>query len=226
MLVEKTSSKLREFFNSGIWTEMLGIKVAEIEDYHRKEAEWLRHYVVDNGYRKVLDIGCGTGESIAPLSDLDISIVGVDIAENQLSIARSRFNSNPRIELLNYDASQLPEAWTDSFDLAYCIGAGFGNLEDLQLLVLKNMLRVTKKEGSVVLSVYSERARKAQREWYTKQGLEIQDVNDYVTFLKTGIVSERFTKEKLHHLGEMVNARVEIIELTPIAYMAIFHQKV
>ncbi|RLE43296.1 hypothetical protein DRJ48_01275 [Candidatus Woesearchaeota archaeon] len=219
-------TKIREFFNSGIWTSMLNHTVDEIEEYHMKEAEWLREFMLQYKPGRVLDVGCGSGESIAPISDLEMEIYGIDIAERQLEIAAERFQGNTNVHLMQCDASQMPADWTNKFDVAYCMGAGFGNMEGLQMDVLREMIRVTKPNGRIVISVYSEHAKEAQRAWYTSIGLQIVDDSGDCTLFANGMVSERFTKGKLYALAERLGLEVEIEELTPIAYIAVFHQKV
>ena len=58
----------------------------------------------------VLDAGCGTGENALHVGSLGLSVLGVDVAETALAIAREKANSNVRgirVEFAAADAFQL-----------------------------------------------------------------------------------------------------------------------
>lgn len=73
----------------------------------------------------VLDLGCGAGQTLLQIAELvgaNGSVIGVDISNVLLSIARERCASDPRIELIEADAQTLclPKASLD------CIFSRFG----------------------------------------------------------------------------------------------------
>jgi SAM-dependent methyltransferase len=58
------------------------------------------------GRGRCLDLGCGTGLAIAALVDAGWSVVGTDLSQDQLNVARRHFGDIA--ELLNCDAHDLP----------------------------------------------------------------------------------------------------------------------
>jgi SAM-dependent methyltransferase len=55
----------------------------------------------------VLDAGCGTGENALHVASLGLSVLGVDIAETALAIARSKAVGGIEVEFAAVDAFQL-----------------------------------------------------------------------------------------------------------------------
>ena len=96
---------------------------------------------------KLLDVGCGPGQSTAALAAQGhhAAIVGIDISEVYVDFAASR-NSDPRITFQAADASHLPFE-DDSFDRAVCqLVLQF--MPDPRLAVLE--MRRTVRPGGVV----------------------------------------------------------------------------
>ncbi len=74
------------------------------------ELEKLNTYL--KPYARVLDVGCAAGRDTRILKDQGYNVVGVDLAEKLLSIARRQ---NPDIEFIHADMRKLPIA-DNSFD--------------------------------------------------------------------------------------------------------------
>jgi ubiquinone/menaquinone biosynthesis C-methylase UbiE len=70
---------------------------------------------------RILDVGCGTGEIALRLAALypDATIVGVDIIEAHLDLARARSTFGDRVQFQVADAFELPFD-AKSFDLVVC----------------------------------------------------------------------------------------------------------
>ncbi len=117
----------------------------------------LRSKVVDftnpkNG-SKILDIATGTGKQAFAFAKKGYEIIGVDLSEAMLKIANKKNKyGNVKFELA--DATNLPFE-DNSFDIS-CISFA---LHDMPLFIrekaLKEMVRVTKKEGMIVIVDYA-----------------------------------------------------------------------
>ena len=108
---------------------------------------------------KVLDLGCGDGTTALPEAQLGADVLGVDIARNLVEAARQRAAaeklSNLRFE--EGDATNLEGLADKSFDLVVSIfGAMFA---PRPFDVAKEMVRVTKPGGRVVMSPSAIHAR-------------------------------------------------------------------
>lgn len=72
------------------------------------------------GGRRLLDVGCGTGASAAPMLARGYDVVGVDISEGMLAAARERLGPDVRLE--RADMRALPVL--GSFDLVWSVSDG------------------------------------------------------------------------------------------------------
>lgn len=94
---------------------------------HQAVAIWPQELVIFRGYGlagaiRILDVGCGTGEITTRLAALypEASLVGVDLIEEHLEVARARAGQvSGRVSFQSADAFALPFA-DASFDLVVC----------------------------------------------------------------------------------------------------------
>jgi ubiquinone/menaquinone biosynthesis C-methylase UbiE len=100
-----------------------------------------------SGNEQILDIACGTGELEKLLlnSYPQLQIIGVDISENMLEMARSKL---PNLEFIKAEAIALPFD-TSSFDLA--ITASAFHYFDRPDLALTEIHRVLKPNGKLII---------------------------------------------------------------------------
>jgi len=97
----------------------------------------------------VLDVGCSTGACARSIVDISkCNYVGVDIEEHYIKIAKKR---SPAASFYAMDARKMsfPE---DSFDLAMFIGVMHHMDDDLVKSCLKEVSRVLRKNGRVIIA--------------------------------------------------------------------------
>lgn len=86
-----------------------------------QEIELIRRYTLPTD-AQILDAGCGTGEGASRLAELfpGAKVLGVDIIDHHLELARSRYTSfSPRLVFEHQSVFEL-EAADRSFDLTVC----------------------------------------------------------------------------------------------------------
>lgn len=109
-------------------------------------------YVVNTRPESVLDIATGTGDLAISFSKFDIpKIVGFDLSEGMLSIARKKVEKNKeaqRVEFIQGDSEKMPFD-DNSFD-AITVAFGVRNFETLEI-GLAEILRVLKPGGLFVV---------------------------------------------------------------------------
>lgn len=109
-------------------------------------------YVVNTRPESVLDIATGTGDLAISFSKFDIpKIVGFDLSEGMLSIARKKVEKNKeaqRVAFIQGDSEKMPFE-DDSFD-AITVAFGVRNFEILEV-GLSEILRVLKPGGIFVV---------------------------------------------------------------------------
>ena len=138
---------------------------------------------------RILDVGCGTGNFSIKLSQLGCSVVGIDVSENMLEIAKkksARLNLN--IKFLHGNSEELPFD-DESFDAVISITAieFFTNWGKS----IKEMLRVIKKEGSLVIGTINKNS--SWGKLYSTTYFKENTVFKYANFLN---------KEDLSNIGK------------------------
>ena len=107
----------------------------------------LRPILAGLTFASVLDIGCGTGELLAHLTEWgQIQLAGLDIAPNMIAAAQAKLG--PQVDLRVGDAESLPWEPT-SFDLVLCTNS-FHHYPDPNRS-LTEMRRVLKRNGHLLL---------------------------------------------------------------------------
>ena len=123
--------------------------------YGRRTVERLR---LAPGER-VLDVCCGSGASAIPAAETvgaAGSVVGVDLAENLLELARSKARQRglTNIEFRSGDMTQLPFD-EGSFDVAVCV-FGIFFVPDMEA-ALRGLKRVVRSGGRVAITTWGPR---------------------------------------------------------------------
>ena len=113
------------------------------------------------GEVKVLDMACGTGDVSIALRRKGLDVVGADISENMLDLARKKA---PGIDFRYGDASELPFA-DESFD-AVTIAFGIRNF-DKRAQCIRELHRVLKDGGMLAIAEFSIPRNRLWRGIYT-----------------------------------------------------------
>ncbi|WP_130806427.1 class I SAM-dependent methyltransferase [Senegalia massiliensis] len=103
---------------------------------------------------KVLDIGCGTGNFSIRLKELGCEVIGIDISDEMLNIARKKAKEkNLDIEFLNMDIYNL-EFDNESFDAAFSMAA-FEFIKDTKK-AMDEIFRVVKPNGQILVGTINK----------------------------------------------------------------------
>lgn len=103
--------------------------------------------------KKALDFGCGTGRSTRFLRQLGFDVVGVDIAEQMLTLARKR---DPEGEYRHIPDGDLQGLEVESYDLVLSAFT-FDNIPTMEkkVLLFQSLKRLLNRNGCVVSVVSS-----------------------------------------------------------------------
>jgi ubiquinone/menaquinone biosynthesis C-methylase UbiE len=101
-------------------------------------------------HAKVLDVACGTGEFERLLLDKNPTqkIMGIDISEKMLGVAKEKFVAYPNVEFHQASVNSLPFE-NHSFDVIVCANA-FHYFDEPQV-ALAEIKRVLKPNGKLVI---------------------------------------------------------------------------
>lgn len=117
--------------------------------------------------KMILDVATGTGDfAIEALSLKPNKIIGVDISEGMLAVGKEKLKQrglDAQIELCTGDSEKLP--FDDNFFDAVIVAFGVRNFENLEL-GLKEMLRVVRPGGKVVILEFSKPTKFPMKQLY------------------------------------------------------------
>lgn len=108
----------------------------------------------------ILDLAAGTGTSAQALADEGPVVVAADLSFGMLAQGRKQY---PTLDFVNADALRLPFP-DESFD-AVTISYGLRNVEDT-VAALKEMYRVTRRGGRLVINEFSTPTHRWFRKLY------------------------------------------------------------
>ncbi|VVB96969.1 Ubiquinone/menaquinone biosynthesis C-methyltransferase UbiE [uncultured archaeon] len=118
----------------------------------RKEAA---DYLKIQPPQKILDVATGTGALAYELAKLGHSVIGIDISMEKLNQARKKCSDNLDLYFQQADATHLPFN-NNEFD-ATSISFGLHDMPyETEINVLKEMKRVTKTDGKILIVDYNE----------------------------------------------------------------------
>lgn len=127
---------------------------------------------------KVLDVGCGTGNFSIKLAQQGCKVVGIDISDEMLDIARAKAKElELDIEFCNMDVYNL-QIETAGFDGAFSMAA-FEFIEKPQA-ALNEMMRVVKDGGQVFVGTISGDSKWG--ELYLSEPIKSNSVFKYACF--------------------------------------------
>lgn len=115
---------------------------------------WMKRFhkpvlnTIPNGKIRILDLSCGSGELLKEIGIQfpNAELYGVDISTNMLEVARQKLPKRVKLQQMDVHELKYPEGY---FDLVVSTEA-FHHYYD-QALVLKEMKRVVKNEGIVMV---------------------------------------------------------------------------
>jgi ubiquinone/menaquinone biosynthesis C-methylase UbiE len=119
--------------------------------------EWLKNNDINanrfleliNLNDNILDIGCGTGGVLAYLSNINSSntknFFGIDISEIAINKGLQEYNEIDNIKLYQGDATDIKNFNKNYFDLVYSLDFFEHIPKNLELKVLNEMIRLSKK---------------------------------------------------------------------------------
>ena len=177
------------------WKRYLKICPPLIRDWVQKETQWLLQNIKRNSV--VLDVGCGWGKDLKAIAKIVKKGVGIDRDSEIIKEAKRNLAKFKNVEVFLEDALKM-HFEDNTFDYVFCLGNTFGNFGRNKYKILREMKRVAKNNGKIIISVYSEKALPVRMEGYVKVGWQIKKITkDGTVYTKDGIVSEQSSKRKL-----------------------------
>jgi len=119
-----------------------------------REIAFLTRHLPSDEFVKVLDLCCGPGRHLAPLTSLGYHVTGLDVDDHALIAARGGVPINASASFVRGDIRALPIR-SHSLDAAICMWQSFGHFDDTgNRAVLADVARTLRSRGRFVLDIY------------------------------------------------------------------------
>jgi ubiquinone/menaquinone biosynthesis C-methylase UbiE len=207
--------KKKTNINYHAWADTLTNLPKSYRDWFAEEKKYLQKIITLDS--KVLEVGCGDGRSIFDILSITKNIIGIDYDNKAVANAQNNFNNYPSVKIIEADATNLP--FQDmSFDFVICMTT-FANFNDKKFIALEEMKRVLKKDGKIIISVFSEDALKERLKVYKVMKSEIKKIENGTVIFGDDGVSEQFSNKQLEDIFNKVHLQIEDITKVNIAYL-------
>jgi ubiquinone/menaquinone biosynthesis C-methylase UbiE len=176
------------------------IKQNPSEDYRsffEAEKEFLKKNLRKD--QEILEIGCGTGETIEFLSPLVKEITGIDNDKYAIEKCKKKIKELENAKVILADAENIPSK-ENSFDAIICMGATLGNFGKTKNKILKEIKKILKEKGQFIFSIYNEDALEKRLKHYNKISKDFIVQRGKVIF-KEEFVSEQFYEKEILQKG-------------------------
>lgn len=209
---------MKKVYDINTWEEVLSDLPPAYKNWFMAESKYLRENITKNA--KVLEVGCGEGRSIKDILSITENIVGIDIDVQAVEETKKLFKNHPKVKILVMDGTNISFE-DNSFDYVLCMTT-FANFGDKKYKILEEMKRVVKKEGFIIVSVFSEDAFEHRIALYKKIKFPLKEIKGTTVFYDTKYdlgISEQFSESELRQIFNKVKLKIiEIIKLN-MAYI-------
>ena len=166
----------------------------------------------------VLDLGCGFGRVSMRLLEKAKQVFGIDISSDNIQLAKEIYK-NEALRFYEMDAIDLSFE-DDQFDVTICIQNGISAFKVNPKQLIREALRVTKKDGTVLFSSYSEKFWEERLKWFQIQAEEgiIGEINYDLTnngiiVCKDGFTAITFSGQEFLNLALNITVEAKIYEI-------------
>ncbi|HQF41337.1 MAG TPA: class I SAM-dependent methyltransferase [Ignavibacteriaceae bacterium] len=151
------------------------------ENYLSNIEKLLKQLVFDNGYKIILETGCGTGKWIKSFDDLNLKVFGLDYSLDMLKMFD---RGDSKAQMINADACSIPVK-DNSIDLIFCVNA-IHHFPDKKKFI-SECKRTLKQNGMITafgVDPYCD------KEWYVYDYFENVYQNDLKRFVPVDSIKE------------------------------------
>jgi ubiquinone/menaquinone biosynthesis C-methylase UbiE len=142
------------------------IATPRIKQYLDAEIQFVISNLCDTDL--VLELGCGYGRVMKPVSPFVSRIVGNDISRESLELVKSYMKPCKNYRIIQMDASNMAFR-PCTFDAVLCIQNGISAFGVDKKRLIGESIRVTKSNGIILFSSYSNKIWKDRLDWFRKQ---------------------------------------------------------
>ncbi len=218
----KKENDLEKNTNIGYWEQVLEAPTPAYKELFEAEEKYLQENIIPDS--KVLDIGCGEGRNMSSILKKTPYIYGIDNDQKAVDDALNNFKDIDTVKVLKAEAIFLPFE-DKTFDTTIMFHV-FYNLDTQKVPALKEVARVLKKDGFLILSTFSETAFEERMKIYKQVNAPIEKIEGTKVIFDKSLganTSEQFSLQELIDLGNEAGLKlINHIKVGDIAYICKF----
>ncbi len=168
---------------------------------------------------KVLELGCGYGRVLRELAKQASKVVGIDTSYESLELAKEYLQDFRNIEVHQMNANSLSFK-EETFDVVIAIQNGISVFKVEPEVLLKESLRITKQNGKLILSSYSDNFWDERLKWFIQQSeeellgeIDFEKTGNGSIVCKDGFIATTFSKKDFQNLLQNMNLKGSIYEI-------------
>jgi len=189
---------------SGRLKQVYDLASPRVRQYLDAELRYALNYL--HPHDRMLDLGCGYGRQFPDYCRKAAFVVGIDSSAESLAMGREYLNEFSNFLLIRMNARTLlfPD---QSFDIVLCLQNGISAFHIDQRRLVREAIRVTKKDGTILFSSYSGKFWKDRLHWFQLQSdagllgkIDYERTKNGNIVCEDGFTATTFDEEKFQHL--------------------------
>ena len=188
-----------------------------VQKYLQAELDHVLQKITSNDI--VLELGCGYGRVLSQIATKAAMVIGIDNAYSNLILAKKVLKRYSNCCLLTMDAINLTFR-SHMFDFVICIQNGISAFHVDKIKLLAESIRVTKANGYVIFSSYSDKFWEDRLEWFqlqSKYGLigeiDYEKTQNGIIVCKDGFTATTIGPERFLSLISNFHIETKIVEV-------------
>ncbi len=173
---------------------------------------------VQPGFR-ILELGCGYGRVMRPLSSRAAKVFGIDTSLSSLKMATKYLNGCENCFLIQADAV-TPALTGDYFHLVICIQNGISAFQVDRSSLIKSAFNLAQSGGKIFFSSYLPYFWRERLRWFELQAeygllgeIDSRATGDGIIVCKDGFRAETVGPDEFTSLTEGLAADIQIVEV-------------
>ena len=179
----------------------------------------------------VLELGCGYGRVLKPLAQKAQTVFGIDSSPGNIMAAQEYLGEFDNIQLFTMNDVDLTFE-KNSFDKVICIQNGISAFHVDPRKLISESLRVTKKNGLILFSSYSDKFWKDRLEWFKVQSeyrllgeIDWGKTKNGEIICKDGFSAQTYNKSDFEELMSRFEVLYKICEVNNSSIFCVIEKK-